>query len=65
MFKIGQTVRVVGEPKGSMNEFATVTAIGVEGKVAGKYHVSAMNMPWIGTLCKFMSPDEIEARNEY
>lgn len=58
-FKIYDEVRIVGEAKGSINEFARITMIG-SGSLEGKYHVANINMPYAGSICKFMREDEIE-----
>ena len=54
MFKLNETVRIVGEAKGSINEFARVTQISDEG-----YHVSNINMPYVGSINAWMHEVEL------
>lgn len=51
-------VRVVGEPKGSINEFARVVAVYPN----GTYWISSANMPYCGTLNEIVSEDRIISR---
>jgi len=49
-------VRIVGKPHGDINEFGRVTAI----DDAKGIHVSNINMPYCGTVCRWFDKDQVE-----
>ena len=54
--KCGDTVRVLGEPKGSINEFAVVQRIRHDGTI----WIANLNMPFCGTISTVVHPSQIE-----
>ncbi len=60
MFEVNEIVRIADEPKGSINEYGMVTQIGDEWGRPGLYHVSNINMPFLGSICKWMAAGRLE-----
>jgi hypothetical protein len=55
-FERFEVVRVKGEPKGSINEFARIQ--GIMG--ASLYWIANLNMPFSGTISRWAKADELE-----
>jgi hypothetical protein len=51
-----QLVRVKGEKRGSINEYARVCAVYDDGTI----WIANLNMPFIGTISKIVTDQEIE-----
>lgn len=60
MFKRNEIVRVVGEPKGSINEFARIDTVYDD----GRFWITNMNMPFLGTISKIVAESEIAKATE-
>jgi hypothetical protein len=58
MIKRGDTVRILGEVKDSINEFATVQS--PHPLDEDRYWVANLNQPFQGTISKYMYADEFE-----
>ena len=56
VFEENEHVRVRGEHKGSINEFARILKIYDNGDV----WISNMNMPYLGTISEIVSIDRID-----
>jgi hypothetical protein len=54
-FEPNENVRVVGEKRGSYNEFARVVEIMED----GRYWIANMNMPYQGTISAIVCEDKI------
>lgn len=55
MFERNETVRVVGEPKGSINEFARVVHVYSENKV----WISNLNSRFAGSISEIVTTERI------
>lgn len=58
MIRIGDTVRINGEEKDSINEFATITSQHPFDE--DRYWITNLNQPWQGTISKYMYTEEFE-----
>jgi hypothetical protein len=55
MFDINETVRVVGQAKGSIDEFAIVKCVYPDGRI----WIANLNSPFIGSISAIVQPSGI------